>query len=221
MITPSQTSAAASTASTSIGAKTAQNMNETQDRFLKLLVTQMKNQDPMNPMDNAQVTTQMAQISTVTGIGQLNDTIQNFLGKLTNMESLQGASLAGRQVLVQGNALELANGTAAGGFELATPADSTVLKVIDAAGRTIYQNSLGARGAGVQGFSWNGLTTTGDKAADGRYTFRIEANAAGAAIPATALAYGRVNGVTPSGNGLQLDLGALGVRAYSDVKQIQ
>jgi flagellar basal-body rod modification protein FlgD len=73
----------------------------------------------------------------------------------------------------------------------------------------------------VHTFAWNGLTTTGDKAADGRYTFRIEAAAAGTAVPAATLAQGRVNGVTPSGTGLQLDLGALGMRAYSDVKQIQ
>jgi flagellar basal-body rod modification protein FlgD len=219
---PSTTSAGSTSAATpSIGAKTAQNMNEAQDRFLKLLVTQMKNQDPLNPMDNAAVTTQMAQISTVTGIGQLNDTIAGFLGKLTGMESLQGASLAGHQVLVTGNTMELAGGTAAGGFELDKAVDGATVSVIDAAGRKIYQGNLGAKSAGVHTFNWNGLTTTGDKAADGRYTFKIEANAAGAAVPATTLAFGRVNGVSPTTGGLQLDLGSLGVRAYSDVKQIQ
>jgi flagellar basal-body rod modification protein FlgD len=220
-MTPVQSTTAASTATQSVGAKTAENMNEAQDRFLKLLVTQMKNQDPLNPMDNAQVTTQMAQISTVTGIGQLNDTIAGFLSKLTGMESLQGASLAGHQVLVSGNSIELAGGTAAGGFELDKAVDGATLSVMDAAGRRIYQGNLGAKSAGVHSFTWNGLTTTGDKAAEGRYTFKIEANAAGAAVPATTLAFGRVNGVTPASSGLQLDLGSLGVRAYSDVKQIQ
>lgn len=217
MITPTGTTPNASGSNGSV----AKNMNEAQDRFLKLLVTQMKNQDPLNPMDNAQVTTQMAQISTVTGIGQLNDTLSGFLGKLTGMESLQGASLAGRQVLVAGNAMELAGGTAAGGFELNGAADSVTLSVLDAAGRKIYQGNLGAKSAGVHTFAWNGLTTGGDKAADGRYTFKIEANGAGAAVPAATLAFGRVNGVTPASSGLQLDLGSLGVRAYSDVKQIQ
>jgi flagellar basal-body rod modification protein FlgD len=212
---------AATAATPTVGAKTTEKMNQAQDRFLKLLVSQMKNQDPLNPMDNAQVTTQMAQISTVTGIGQLNDTIAGFLGKLTGMESLQGVSLAGHQVLVPGNALQLASGAASGGFELANAADSAKLSVMDAAGRKIYENSLGAQPAGVRGFAWNGLTTTGDKAADGSYTFKIEASSAGTALPATTLAYGRVNGVTPASSGLQLDLGSLGVRAYSDVKQIQ
>lgn len=220
-MTTVQSTAAATATTPSVGAKTAQNMNEAQDRFLKLLVSQMKNQDPLNPMDNAQVTTQMAQISTVTGIGQLNDTISGFLGKLTGMESLQGASLAGHQVLVSGNAMELAGGTAAGGFELNGAADSVSVSVMDAAGRKIYQSSLGAQPAGVHSFSWNGLTTAGDRAADGRYTFKIDASLAGSALPATTLAFGRVNGVTPASSGLQLDLGSLGVRAYSDVKQIQ
>ncbi len=220
-MTPVQSTTAAPAATPSVGAKTAQNMNEAQDRFLKLLVSQMKNQDPLNPMDNAQVTTQMAQISTVTGIGQLNDTISGFLGKLTGMESLQGASLTGHQVLVSGNAIELAGGAAAGGFELGGAADSVTVSVMDAAGRKIYQNSLGAQPAGVHSFAWNGLTTTGDKAAEGRYTFKIDASAAGTAVPATTLAYGKVGGVTAASAGLQLDLGTLGVRAYSDVKQVK
>ena len=220
-MTTVQPTTAAGAATPSVGAKTAQNMTEAQDRFLTLLVSQMKNQDPLNPMDNAQVTTQMAQISTVTGIGQLNDTIAGFLGKLTGMESLQGASLAGHQVLVSGNAIELAGGAAAGGYELIGAADNVTVSVMDSAGRKIYQNNLGAQAPGVHSFAWNGLTTTGEKAADGRYTFKIEASATGTAVPATALAYGRVNGVTPASSGLQLDLGPLGVRAYNDVRQVQ
>jgi flagellar basal-body rod modification protein FlgD len=220
-MTTVQPATATTAATPSVGAKTAENMNEAQDRFLKLLVSQMKNQDPLNPMDNAQVTTQMAQISTVTGIGQLNDTISGFLSKLTGMESLQGASLAGHQVMVSGNALELAGGAAGGGYELTGAADSVNVSVMDAAGRTVYQGKLGAQTAGVHTFGWNGLTTTGEKAADGRYSFKIDASLQGKALPATALGFGRVNGVTPSSSGLQLDLGSLGVRAYSDVKQIQ
>lgn len=220
MTTVSSTTAATA-ATQSVGAKTAQNMNEAQDRFLKLLVTQMKNQDPMNPMDNAQVTTQMAQISTVTGIGQLNDTISGFLGKLSGMETLQGASLAGHQVLVTGNAMELSGGVAAGGYELSGAADTVTMSVMDASGRKIYQGNLGAQPAGVRTFAWNGLTTTGEKAADGRYTFKIEASAAGKGLSAPTLAFGKVGGITPTSSGLQLDLGPLGVRAYSDVKQFQ
>ena len=64
--------------------------NEASDRFLKLLVTQMQNQDPLNPMDNAQVTSQMAQINTVTGIDKLNNTVSGLGSSLAQMQMLQG-----------------------------------------------------------------------------------------------------------------------------------
>jgi flagellar basal-body rod modification protein FlgD len=92
---------------------------ESSDRFLRLLVTQMQNQDPLSPMDNAQVTSQMAQINTVSGIEKLNETINGMLGQFTQMQALQGAALVGRDVLVQGNELEVADGKATAAFELA------------------------------------------------------------------------------------------------------
>ena len=85
------------------------------DRFLKLLVAQMQNQDPLNPMDNAQVTSQMAQINTVNGIQQLNTTVQGLTTQFTQMQALQGASLVGHDVIVPGNKLDIANGVGQGG----------------------------------------------------------------------------------------------------------
>ena len=83
-----------------------------QDRFLKLLVTQMKNQDPLNPLDNAQVTTQLAQISTVNGVERLNATIQAIADSFTAGQSLQAAGMIGREVLVPGSTLQLTAGAA-------------------------------------------------------------------------------------------------------------
>ena len=80
------------------------------DRFLKLLVAQMQNQDPLNPMDNAQVTSQMAQINTVTGIEKLNTTVQGLNSQFVQMQALQGAALVGRDVIVAGNRLAVADG---------------------------------------------------------------------------------------------------------------
>src|SRR5215216_1743278 len=70
------------------------------DRFLKLLVAQMQNQDPLNPMDNAQVTSQMAQINTVNGIEKLNNSVEGLSGHFMQMQALQGAALVGRDVIV-------------------------------------------------------------------------------------------------------------------------
>jgi flagellar basal-body rod modification protein FlgD len=216
-VSPTTASAAATTGTTATSNK---NLNEAQDRFLALLVAQMKNQDPMNPMDNAQVTTQMAQISTVSGIAQLNDAINKLLGNVSDLESVQGAALTGHQALVSGNVLTLAGGASAGAFELPGAVDKATLTVQDVAGNTLYTTELGGQSAGMHTFNWNGLTTNGNAAVDGSYRFKIDAMASGKPVSVSPYAYGRVNGVTPSSTGLQLDLGALGVRAYNDVKQI-
>src|SRR3954468_15871903 len=96
------------------------------DRFLKLLVPQMRNQDPLNPLDNAQVTSQMAQINTVTGIDKLNTTVQGLSSQFVQLQAMQGASLVGRDVIVGGNKLSVdaTAGVGQGGFELANAADS-------------------------------------------------------------------------------------------------
>src|SRR5439155_26218822 len=98
----------------------------TSDRFLKLLVAQMKNQDPLNPMDNAQVTSQMAQINTVTGIDKLNATVQGLSSQFVQLQAMQGASLVGRDVIVAGNKLSVDTeaGVGQGGFQLDNPADA-------------------------------------------------------------------------------------------------
>src|SRR5512147_97500 len=95
----------------------------TSERFLKLLVAQMQNQDPLSPMDNAQVTSQMAQINTVSGIEKLNTTVEGLSSQFAQLQSVQGAALVGHDVVVPGNTLQIADGTGEGGFELAGPAD--------------------------------------------------------------------------------------------------
>ena len=116
--TTSSTTAATSAISTS-------QVAATQDRFLKLLVTQLQNQDPLNPMDNAAVTSQMAQLSTVNGIDQLNSTVQALSASMATSQSLQATSMIGHAALVprpgrEGGAARLGHvafgrGAAAGG----------------------------------------------------------------------------------------------------------
>src|SRR5690242_20428596 len=104
---------------------------EMQDRFLKLLVTQMKNQDPLNPMDNAQVTTQLAQISTVGGIDKLNTTLQTLSSSMLAAQSVQSSAIIGRDVYASGSTLALADGKATGAFELKQDADHVFVQISD------------------------------------------------------------------------------------------
>src|SRR5580693_6158542 len=93
-----------------------------QDRFMTLLVTQMQNQDPLNPMDNSQMTSQLAQLSTVSGIDTMNTTLQSLISSYQQSQTLQATSMIGHGVLTAGNTLSLSNGSAPFGISLATAA---------------------------------------------------------------------------------------------------
>ena len=101
--TPTNPYAAVNGGASTAGAATAKQEISAQDRFLTMLVAQMKNHDPLNPMENAEVTSQMAQINTVTGIEKVNASLQTMLGQLMQTQAMQGAALIGRDVLVPGN----------------------------------------------------------------------------------------------------------------------
>jgi flagellar basal-body rod modification protein FlgD len=210
----SATNAAAAAASASSTAAS------TQDRFLKLLVTQMKNQDPLNPMDNAQVTSQMAQLSTVSGIDKLNVTLQALSDSMTSNQSLQASSMIGHGVLVSGNGVDLANGSAFGGFELTESADRVTIAIKDKAGALISNIDLGAQPAGTGHWQWDGLDSNGAKVADGSYTFTASALQAGKKTDVSGLQFGMVNSVSQGKQGVTLSVGQLDGIAISQVKQI-
>jgi flagellar basal-body rod modification protein FlgD len=125
-----------------------------QDRFLKLFIAQLNNQDPMNPLDNAQMTTQMAQINTVTGIQQVNQTLKSLADQFSMGQALQGASLVGRQVVAQGNAVSVQDGVAKGTFSLPQAADQVRVDVMSTSGELLGSVDLGARSAGMHNFNW-------------------------------------------------------------------
>jgi len=217
--TAKQTDVSALTASSSSapGALTA---SEQQDRFLKLLVTQMKNQDPLNPLDNAQVTTQLAQINTVTGIEKLNKTVESLSTSMLASQSTQGAAMIGRQVYATGSYLNLADGKAVGAVNLTQPADRVYVSIADSAGTIIRRMELGAAGAGVSGFHCDGKTDAGTTAAAGQYVFQVGAAAGNKSIPAEPVTLGKVDGVSLTSGGMRLNLQGGGSVGMSDVKQI-
>lgn len=191
-----------------------------QDRFLTLLVAQLKNQDPLNPTDNAQLTSQMSQISTVTGLEKLNGTLSELFNVYDTGQAMQAAGMIGKGVLVPGNKLGLVEGVAVAGVDLEASAGNVKISVKDATGKTVYTEDLGNRTAGSFAFVWDGTMDSGEKAADGMYTFSIEAASDGKAVAAKALQAGTVNAVVRGTSGFTLDLGVLGQVSFADVKQI-
>jgi flagellar basal-body rod modification protein FlgD len=213
--TPSVTDTSASTLS-ALSAASATKKDDGSERFLKLLVTQMQNQDPLNPMDNAQITTQLAQINTVTGIEKLNQTVAALSGHMLQSQALQGASLVGRNVLLEGNALSFAEGKGSAGFELTSAADAVKVEILSPAGRVIDTLDLGAQNVGRNGFEWavpEGASTDG-------LSFRVIAMSGAVNLNATPLATDHVNAVSTTGDTLTLELARGGSTPYSRVKAI-
>lgn len=195
-------------------------MAATQDRFLKLLVTQMKNQDPLNPLDNAQVTSQMAQLSTVTGIDKVNATLEALKGSFQSNQALQAAGMIGRGVLVPGPDVALAGGKALLGVELDGAADNVQVTIRDAAGKAVHKIDLGAQQSGVIPLQWDGKTDAGSVAADGKYTFEASATRGGQKTGAAALSFGEVASVSTGAAGVKLNLLHIGAVNLSDIRQI-
>lgn len=216
-------SAAALYASLNAGAKTANKAStasDTQNRFLTMLVTQMKNQDPLNPMDNAQVTSQIAQLSTVTGIDQLNATLQALSDSMMSTQSMQASSMIGHGVLVAGNGIDLSGGAGLGGFELTQPASAVQVSIHDQAGALVRTLDLGALPAGINKWQWDGKDNAGVALANGAYQFSVHATQGSSSVAAAGLQFGMVNSVTQGSNGVVMSAGSLDGITLSQVKQI-
>jgi flagellar basal-body rod modification protein FlgD len=206
--TSTVTSSAGSAASSAANVTPAQ----TQDRFLRLLVAQMKNQDPMNPMDNAQVTSQMAQIQTVSGLETLNNTVKSLTGQFTQMQTLQGITMVGHNVLVPGNRLNISDGIGSGSYALDATASAVKLEVLNSGGAVVDTIDLGGQQAGRHSFS---IPT--DKFTDPNLSFRITASSGKSAIASSTFAQDKVMAISNSNGNLQLELQNLGLVDYSKV----
>ncbi len=198
-----------------VGAITKADTSAT-DRFLKLLVTQMKNQDPLNPMDNAQVTSQMAQISTVSGIQDLNTSVTGLNAQMAQSQALQAASLVGHGVTLAGNKLDVSagDGSGIGGFNIESAATNVKVTVADSTGAVVDTLNLGAAPAGMNGFKWNGALSGQS------YTFAVSAVADSNAVVSTPLMRDHVNAVAIVNNKLTLETTYSGAVAYTDVKAV-
>ncbi len=211
---------------TGASANKASATGDLSDSFMTLLVTQLKNQDPMNPMENAEMTSQLAQINTVNGIQDLNKTLEGITSQIDAGQTLQSAALIGQGVLVPGNrVLKEGEATTPFGVELEQPADEVTITITNDTGevvRSFSADDIGALDAGVQSFTWDGTLQDGKtQAADGSYKLAIQASQGGEPISVTALNYAQVGGVVTTDSGPRLDLGAISGQVGLDaVRQI-
>ncbi len=204
--------------------------DELRNSFMTLLIAQLENQDPLNPMENAEMTSQLAQINTVSGIEQLNDTLSGITEQMNASQMIQASGLIGNAVLVPGNNVKVniddeENSFATPfGIELEKPAESVEIVIHSRAGEVVYRNEVSGVKAGVESFQWDGKTNDGGALPAGDYRVSFAAkDAEGNDISAQPLNYALVQGVTPQEKGqeVRLDLGAIyGQVTLDQVKQI-
>ncbi|MDD2408572.1 MAG: flagellar hook assembly protein FlgD [Tepidiphilus sp.] len=196
---------------------TAGAVEDMQNRFLTLLTTQLKNQDPLNPMDNAEVTSQLAQMSTVQGIEKLNQLVSELAGtaQMTDM-----ASLVGRGVLVAGNQIMLTNSGGIAGVDLPLAASSVKVTITDQSGVLVRSLDLGSLDAGSHNFVWDGKADDGQTAQPGMYKIKVEAKSGSDTVNASPLQLGQVTGVVKGPKSTDLQVGDLGIFTLDEVKQI-
>jgi flagellar basal-body rod modification protein FlgD len=200
------------------------------DKFMTLLVTQLQNQDPLNPMDNAQMTSQLAQLQTVTGVNKLNTTLESLKSSYQSSEAMQATNLIGHGVLVEGSGVTLASSKGVLGVELGSDADNVKVVISDAKGNEVETMDLGAQKAGVVPLAWDGvpdatkLDSNGKPLAlaDGNYTFKVVATRGGANLTdAKGLSFDSVASVTTSSaDGVKVNLAGKGALTLADIKQV-
>jgi len=187
-----------------------------QDRFLKLLVAQLNNQDPMNPMDNAQMTSQMAQINTVSGINQLNETVKSLSSQFNALQVMQGTGMIGHDVMVKSNTLSVSDGKAKGAVSLTANADKVSVQILTPGGKLLDTVNLGAMTAGQHSFTWDASNYKGTASP----VFKIVATSGKQAVDATALAQDTVTAVGSNNGSMSIQLKGREAVAYSDVQSI-
>lgn len=218
----------ASSVSSALSSDDASSAQSIENQFLTLLTTQLQNQDPTNPMDNMQLTSQLAQISTVEGITNLNTTLQSISSQLGLSQSIDAASFIGKSVLVQGNSILLGTDSTTGstvttpfGINLQGAAADVKVQIKNSSGAVVNTVDLGAQSAGIYSYDWNGQSSSGTAATAGSYSFTVTAtDSSGNAVTVSPLTYGQVGSVAYTSSGAVLNLGTAGTASLSDVYKV-
>ncbi|MDE2348847.1 MAG: flagellar hook assembly protein FlgD [Gammaproteobacteria bacterium] len=214
--------ASANPAGTALAASSATTLGGTD--FLTLMLAQLKNQDPTSPVDSSTFLNQLAELSTVQGITNLNTSFTSMSNSLVSGQALQASSLLGHQALVSSSTATLATNGAAvtGAISVPQTSSQVLLNVSTPGGVLVQQINLGAQPAGLANFTWNGTLGDGSAAPAGQYN--LSAQVAGVASGTAVATYvnGTVQSVTmgAGSTGLTLNVAGQGSVPFSSVQQI-
>ena len=176
------------------------------DAFLNLLLKQLSYQDPLNPMDSTQFTTQLSQFSSLEELTNINSTLGDVLAYQQSMQNASVTSMIGKTVMASGNTTYL-NNTADIGYDLSADASAVNISVMDSTGKIVSSIKLSQQGAGSQSHVWDGKDNQGNQLPDGIYTFDVQAqDISGNPITASTSTTGIVSSISFKDNATYLIL---------------
>ncbi|SDS67358.1 flagellar basal-body rod modification protein FlgD [Halopseudomonas xinjiangensis] len=194
------------------------------DAFLQLLVTQMNNQDPLSPQENGEFIAQLAQFSTVEGIGNLNTSMDSLLSGYQSSQALQASSLVGRSVIVPtANAMVDTQQGIQGQMALTQSSSNVLVNVYNSTGKLVSAINMGPQEPGMLDFSWNGQDASGNILPPGKYKFEAIASQGGEQKQVATLLPANVDSVSlgvGKGGEMVLNLAGLGSIGLSEVLSI-
>jgi flagellar basal-body rod modification protein FlgD len=196
-----------------------------QGDFLKLMIAQMQNQDPMKPSDNGEFLGQMAQFSTVSGLQDMQKSLDTLTNSLVSNQALEASSMVGRFVRVTGDTNFLPPGEGDrffGAVELEQSTSNLKFEILSEAGEVVKTIGVGAQSEGVVNFEWNGISDKGEMMPEGNYKVRATAFVNNENTSLETMVVAPVESVTLGRNGEQMKLNIAGVgsRSMDAVREI-
>jgi len=214
------TKGAAVNSASSTNSKISGQLN--QSDFLKLMTTQLNNQDPTQPADSSQMLAQMAQLSTVSGIQDMQTSLKQLVNTMMASQTTQAAALVGHQVVAPGSTATLSSNGLSGAVDLTQDTNQLAVGIYDSAGQLVKQMDLGAQSKGTVPFSWDGIMDNGTAAPNGPYQIKAMAYANGSAEAMGTYVASKVDSVTVDSASQNITLNTSGGDAIkiSDIKQL-
>ena len=211
LTTSSALSSYSSTATSTSSSSTSSSSSLNFDDFLELMVTQLQNQNPLDPTDTDSYVQQLVSYSTLNQLTSMSDQLSSLSSSINSLVAGSAIGYVGHTVEAYGDTTTLSDGKAAWGYSLDSAAETVTIKVKDADGNTVYTTS-GETSAGAHGFTWDGTSSSGQTLADGQYTIEVSAtDASGNAVGGTTTISGTVTGVDSSSGTMLLKIGETSV----------
>lgn len=191
-----------------------------QEEFLRLMTTQLQNQDPFKPMESGEFLSQIAQFSTVSGIQDLQASFSSLASSLVSNQTLQAAGLIGRSVMIESETGYLPGDGTLQGAAYVPSGGQVMVDVVDASGNVVRNLDLGVQKAGAARFDWDGLDNAGKRMDEGSYTLKARLVQNGSEQALQTFAVAQVKSVALGSAGITLELRGLAATPLNDVYQI-